>query len=142
MRMGRLLAALVAACTCAILLAAPPAPATDAVPKDGLDAVVLADGRGVLCRAMRLDDGTVEMGFEGGSVIVPGGAVAEIRRFADFDPLPRTDEERKSAGAGLVRWGGRWVEPAFRAAARSADRARARKLRAAVGASTAGAMAW
>ncbi len=132
--MGKGLLAAVLAAAGALLPCAAPAPAADAVPRDGLDAVVLADGRVVLCRCRKSAEGTVELGFEGGSVQVPRAAVAEIRLFADYDPEPRTDEERKSAAAGLVRWGGRWIEAKARDAAIGADRARERKLRAEAGA--------
>ena len=127
---------ILAAAVVALLLGVPPAPAADAVPRDGLDAVLLADGRTVICRANRFADGTVEMSFEGGAVVVPAAAVAEIRKFADFDPEPRDEGERKSAAAGLVRWGGKWIEAKARDAALEADRARERKARADAGVAT------
>jgi tetratricopeptide (TPR) repeat protein len=110
--------------------AAPPAAARDArdgIPSDGDDVVILADGRAVRCRAGAEAEGRLELRFGPVSVKVPKGSVSEVRLFRDFDPEPRDDEERRKIASGLLRWGGRWVNPAQRDSFLQKDEARARK---------------
>lgn len=106
----------------------PAAAAEDAIPCDGLDAVILSDGRVIRCRAGGEADGRLELVLPGGSVKVPRGEVAEVRRFADWDPEPRDDAERAKAAAGQVRWAGEWVPAARRDELRRQDRERQRKV--------------
>ncbi len=105
-----------------------PALAEDAVPRDGDDAVLMADGGLLRCRAGAEAAGRIELAFPSGTVRVPKSEVFEIRRFADFDPAPKSDEDRKKVADGQVRWGGQWVSPARRDDLLKKDRERQKKL--------------
>jgi tetratricopeptide (TPR) repeat protein len=90
-----------------------PVPGADrplGVPAGGLDRVRLSDGRVISCRAEeRRGAKEVLLHFPTFTATVPRERVLEVRRFADYDPEPRTDEERAQAAKGFVRFGGRWV---------------------------------
>ncbi len=116
-----LLAALLA------LLALPAAASDVGVPSDGLDLARLDDGRVVRCVVGPEKDGKVSLQFPSGTLAVRRSRIREVRRFADFDPGARTEEEKALLARGLVRWEGRWVDRARAEQARAAENAAARK---------------
>jgi len=99
------------------------------VPTDGLDLVLLTDGRVLACRAGEESEGRIDLEFPTRTVSVPAGRIVRIRRFRDFDPTPRTEDEKAKAAKGFIRWNGRWLEPKKAAAARKREEAPAKRRR-------------
>lgn len=99
------------------------------IPADGLDRVRLDDGRVVACRLGEPKDGKVTLSFPTFQAVVPKGRIVEVRKFADFDPAPRTEEEKALAAKGLVRFGGRWSPKEVVERSIQAEKDAARKAR-------------
>ena len=129
----------------AVLLApASPSPAADGdrpvpgagremgVPTEGLDRVRLDDGRVLRCRVEEPKEGKgapLLLHFNTFTAKVPRERIVEMRRFADYDSAPRSEEEKGQAEHGNVRYGGRWVPKARAEQMAQAEKDRARKFR-------------
>ncbi len=141
---GKAAARLLLLASAMLAIAAPAAPAAPAgeasrpvpgagrelgVPADGFDRVRLDDGRVLACRLEDPKDGTLLLHFPAFTVRLPKERVVETRRFADYDPAPRNEEEKGFADRGLVRFGGRWVPKDAAEKAVRAEKDAARKFR-------------
>ncbi len=93
------------------LLASAPARADElGIPTGGLDSVLLTDGRVVRCVVGEASkDGKTVLQFPSASFPVETARIETVRRFADYDPEPRNDEEKARVEKGLIRWDGRWI---------------------------------
>ncbi len=99
------------------------------VPADGLDRVRLDDGRVIACRLETPKGEEILLHFPTFTAKVPKARVVESRLFRDYEPAPRTEEEKALAARGLVRFGGRWIGREAAEKAVQAEKDAARRFR-------------
>jgi tetratricopeptide (TPR) repeat protein len=98
------------------------------IPADGLDRVRLDDGRVIACRLEETREGTL-LHFTSFTAKLAKERVFESRKFADYDPEPRNEDEKSKAAKGLVRFAGRWIPKDAADRATKAEEDAARKFR-------------
>jgi tetratricopeptide (TPR) repeat protein len=101
------------------------------VPAEGLDRVRLDDGRVLSCRLddPKARDGKVTLNFGTFAATLHKDRILEVRRFADYDSTPRSDDEKALAARGQIRFAGRWMPKERADAVLKAEQDAARKFR-------------